>query len=133
MNCKELNQQHMEAKGFIAKTGIELLEIEPGYAKGRIKLDDSCNNPMGYVHGGCLFTLADTVAGHGAIAYGKPVTTMSAEIHFLNPAKNTEYIEAEAKVIRNGGTTAIFDVMIRNDKNRDICKLTMTFYKINAR
>lgn len=130
MTCEELNELHGKQKGFIAKTGIRITELGEGHAKGRIMLDGSCNNPMEYVHGGCLFTLADTVAGHAAQSYGGIVTTSSAEIHYLNPAKDTEYIEAEASVIRNGGTISLFDVMIRDDKGTEICKLILTFFKI---
>ncbi len=130
MTCEELNELHEKQQGFIAKTGIRITELKEGHAKGRIVLDVGCNNPMDYVHGGCLFTLADTVAGHAALSYGGIVTTSSAEIHYLNPAKDTAYIEAEANVIRNGRTLSLFDVMIRDDKGTEICKLILTFFRI---
>ena len=130
MTVEEINQLHKKQQGYIAKTGIRITDLAEGYAKGRVVLDASCNNPMDYVHGGCLFTLADTVAGHAAMTYGGVVTTSSAEIHYLNPAKDTEYIEAEANVIRNGRTISLFDVMIRDDKGTEICKLILTYFKI---
>ncbi|MDE6714692.1 MAG: PaaI family thioesterase [Lachnospiraceae bacterium] len=130
MTVEEINQLHKKQQGYIAKTGIRITDLAEGHAKGRVVLDASCNNPMDYVHGGCLFTLADTVAGHAAMTYGGVVTTSSAEIHYLNPAKDTEYIEAEANVIRNGRTISLFDVMIRDDKGTEICKLILTYFKI---
>ncbi|MDE6686455.1 MAG: PaaI family thioesterase [Lachnospiraceae bacterium] len=130
MTVEEINQLHKKQQGFIAKTGIRITDLGEGHAKGRVILDASCNNPMDYVHGGCLFTLADTVAGHAAMTYGGVVTTSSAEIHYLNPAKDTEYIEAEANVIRNGRTISLFDVMIRDDKGTEICKLILTYFRI---
>ena len=130
MTCEQLNELHEKQQGFIAKTGIRMTEVKEGHAKGRIMVDGSCNNPMDYVHVGCLFTLADTVAGHAALSYGGIVTTSSAEIHYLNPAKDTEYIEAEANVIRNGRTISLFDVMIRDDKGTEVCKLILTFFRI---
>lgn len=130
MTVEEINQLHKKQQGFIAKTGIRITDLGEGHAKGRVVLDASCNNPMDYVHGGCLFTLADTVAGHAAMTYGGIVTTSSAEIHYLNPAKDTEYIEAEANVIRNGRTISLFDVMIRDDKGTEICKLILTYFRI---
>ncbi|MDE6744177.1 MAG: PaaI family thioesterase [Lachnospiraceae bacterium] len=130
MTVEEINELHEKQHGFIAKTGICITDLGEGHAKGRVILDASCNNPMDYVHGGCLFTLADTVAGHAAMTYGGVVTTSSAEIHYLNPAKDTEYIEAEANVIRNGRTISLFDVVIRDDKGTEICKLILTYFKI---
>lgn len=133
MTCEELNELHEKQQGFIAKTGVRITELKEGYAKGRIILDVSCNNPMDYVHGGCLFTLADTVGGHAAMSYGQAVTTLSAEIHYMNPVVDSEYIEAEACVIKNGKTISVVEVTIRDDKGTDNCRLTLTFYKVGER
>ena len=130
MTSEELNRLHGIQKGFIAKTGISITDLKEGYSKGKIMLNESHNNPMDYVHGGCLFTLADTVGGHAAMSYGQRVTTLSAEIHYMNPAVDTAYVEAEANVIKNGRTISLVDVMVRDDKGKDCCKLTLTFYKV---
>lgn len=116
--------------GFIKEVGMELTEIREGYCKGRIVLSKKHNNPMGTVHGGVIFSLADTVGGRAAMTYGSKVVTLNSSISYLNPAVGTEYIEAEANVVRNGKTTAVYDVMIRTAEGADVAKVTNTYYKV---
>lgn len=128
----QINADFLKQGGYIAKNGIELTELSEGYAKGKMKLDKTSNNPYGYVHGGCIFTLADTVGGSAALTYGGVITTLSAEIHYLNPAQNTEYLEAQAKVIKNGKKTAVFEVGITDANGENIAMVTLTFFKLSV-
>ena len=127
---KEFDRIMREEPGFIKEMGMELLELREGYCKGRIALSEKHNNPMGTVHGGLIFGLADTIGGRAAMSYGDKVVTLNANICYLNPAADTEYIEAEATAIRNGRTTAIYDVMIRTAEGKDVAKVNITYYKV---
>ena len=51
---------------FIELIGIKIIEADEGYCKAELKVNDRHLNPLGTVHGGCLYTLADTVAGFAA-------------------------------------------------------------------
>ena len=55
---------------FIELIGIKIIEADEGYCKAELKVDDRHLNPLGTVHGGCLYTLADTVAGFAAASCG---------------------------------------------------------------
>ena len=127
---EHLKKEIMEKEGFIKEMGMELLALEEGYCKGRIVLKEKHTNPTGSAHGGLVFALADTIGGMAAMSYGDKVVTLNASVCFLNPAIDTEYIEAEATVIRDGRTTAIYDVMIRTTEEVDIAKVTLTYYKV---
>jgi len=116
--------------GFIREIGMELIESREGYCKGKVDITEKHLNPMGTVHGGVIFSLADTMGGRAAMTYGTPVVTLSSNINYLNPGKDTAYIEAEANVIRNGKTTSVVDVMIRSAEGVDIAKVVLTYYKI---
>ena len=127
---EEFDRIMREEPGFIKEMGMELVELEEGYCKGKIVLSQKHNNPMGTVHGGLIFGLADTIGGRAAMSYGDKVVTLHSNICYLNPAANTEYIEAEANVVRNGRTTAVYDVMIRTAEGVDVAKVTITYYKV---
>lgn len=127
---EEFDRIMREAPGFIKEMGMELTELKEGYCKGRIVLSEKHNNPMGTVHGGLIFGLADTIGGRAAMSYGDKVVTLNANISYLNPAANTEYIEAEAVKVRNGRTTAVYDVMIRTAQGVEVAKVTITYYKV---
>ena len=115
-------------KGFIEDIGIEILEISTGFCKGRIKLEKRHQNPLGTVHGGCLFTLADTIGGLAAISHGYQVVTLNSEIHYLNPAVDTTCIIATSKEIKFGKHTSVYEVSITNDKEQLVATTTLTYF-----
>ena len=45
---------------FWALLGLELLEIKKGWAKLRIPIDGKLTNAIGFVHGGAIFSVADS-------------------------------------------------------------------------
>lgn len=60
---------------FARHSGVELLEVKPGYARARMKIEPYHLNGAKTVHGGAIFTLADfafAVASnsHGSLAMG---------------------------------------------------------------
>jgi len=127
---EEFDRIMKEEPGFIKEMGMELLELSEGYCRGRIGLSQKHNNPMGTVHGGLIFGLADTIGGRAAMSYGDRVVTLNASVCYLNAASDTEYIEAEATEVRNGKTTAVYDVMIRTAEGIDVAKVTITYFKV---
>ncbi len=123
---KELRKDN----GFIKYMGIEYLECGPGRAAGRLRLDDKVKNPFGMAHGGCLFSLADTIAGTAAMTRGNYVTTLAASVEYLRPGQNTEFIYANAEEIKNGKTISVYDVYITDDNGKKLAKVTLSFYKL---
>lgn len=116
--------------GFIKANGIELLEATKGHAVGRIKVTDFHLNSWKAVHGGALFSLADTIGGIAGITCIGNAVTISANINYLSPGANTEYITADASVVHSGRTTAVVDVLLTSDDGRNVAKSTLTFYKV---
>src|SRR5665647_891907 len=55
---------------FAANSGIELLEVSPGYAKARMDIGEKHLNALKTVQGGALFTLADLAFAAASNAYG---------------------------------------------------------------
>ena len=68
---KEEIKARVESNGFAKHIGIEILEADQGHAAGRIVLAPIHGNPIGSIHGGCIFTLVDTIAGTAFVSTGK--------------------------------------------------------------
>lgn len=118
----------VESGGFSRHTGIEIVEAEDGKATGRIVLSQIHGNPIGSVHGGCIFTLVDTVAGVAFVTSGKTCTTLSSNIDFLNAAIDFKVLTAKAWPVRFGNHIAVLDVHVTDEKNRLIARASVTFY-----
>ncbi len=87
---------------FSGAAGLEILDVGRGYCKGRIRIDERHMNPLSTVHGGVLYTMADTIAGMAAATAGNPGPTVSGDMYFMRPATGCEEIFCEAKVIKRG-------------------------------
>ncbi len=114
--------------GFVKEVGFETTEIREGYAKGEIVLSEKHGNPIGSVHGGVLFTIADNVGGSAATSRGRFVTTVSGNINYLRPAINCEKLIGESREIKIGKNMCVYDVMITDEKGTEIAIARMTYY-----
>ena len=116
--------------GFIKEMGIELVEVKEKYARGRIDVLEKHLNPFGTVHGGMIFGLCDTIGGIAAMTTGSHVVTLDSSICYLAPAPGTGFLEAEATAIKDGKTTAIYDVIVRTAEGASVAKTTITYFKV---
>ncbi len=119
---------------FAAHCGIEITGIGPGWAEGEIVLEEHHGNPIGSIHGGCLFALADSVGGAAAVSRKRTVTTVASTINYLNASLGgtTGKIRARAEELKCGKTTSVYDVKVYDDDGRVLTQSTMTYYKIQA-
>lgn len=113
--------------GFIDAVGFKLTAMDDLYAKAEIELKDMHRNPIGSVHGGVVYTLADTVGGACSNTTGVACTTLSGNMNYLNPAMNCERLIGEATAIKVGKRIAVIQVMITNEFGKDIAHATMTY------
>ena len=76
--------------------GIELGEVSPGRAKVRMKVEERHKNSHGTVHGGAIFTLADTALALASNSHGVPAAAINASISYVKSASGgTLYADAE--------------------------------------
>lgn len=113
---------------YMQVLGIEIMELKKGYCKGRMKNSTKLQNPYGTMHGGSLYSLADTVAGTAASSYGHYVTTVSGNMNFLLPAEDTEYLYCETNVVRQGKHLAVYDVELTDDHGTRLENGSFTFF-----
>ncbi|MCC4770100.1 hotdog fold thioesterase [Methanosarcina sp. DH2] len=100
---------------FAAHTGIELLEVSPGYAKAMMEIEEKHLNALKAVQGGALFTLADLAFAAASNAYGIAAVGINSNISFVKAAtKGT--LTAEAKETSINPKIATYTVNITDDE-----------------
>lgn len=130
MDFQELIRQRNTEIQFLQLVGITITEMDNGYAAGEIILQKHHQNLIGSVHGGCIFSLADTVSGAAAMSYGNPATTLSSDFHFLAPAITCTKLTATASEIKHGKTITVFDVEIRDENETLLARGTFSYYNL---
>ncbi|MEU1984523.1 hotdog fold thioesterase [Nocardia sp. NPDC019395] len=95
--------------------GIEVPSAAQGRAVARMRVRPDMVNGHRILHGGLLFTLADTAFACAANSFGPAAVTAAADMQFLRPALLGDLLTAEAIVGARSGRTLICDVTIRRD------------------
>jgi|SRR4051812_15480991 acyl-CoA thioesterase len=98
--------------------GIEVGEIRLGFARLRMPVRRDMLNGHEIVHGGLLFTLADTALAYAANSRNAVAVTQNASISYLSPAREGELLIAEASERGVAGRTGLYDVEVRTDGGR---------------
>ena len=117
---------------FSAHLGMELTHKELGHVKGRIELKPWMKNPIGSVHGGVLFSLADTTSGAAVVTYGHSVTTVTGTIDYMAPALTSTTLLSEAVVLKHGRTISVVECTIHDETGKLLGKTHMTFYNLTV-
>jgi uncharacterized protein (TIGR00369 family) len=124
---------------FVKKTGVVTDELSPTKVKLRLPFDGSNTNPLGILHAGATFTLAETAAaalcvmafGHRVMFIGKRV-----DIAFKRPGKGDLLATAQLtpvdvqkildEVARSGKTDAPITVEVVDAGGEPVAQATVT-------
>ncbi|MCI8992172.1 MAG: PaaI family thioesterase [Eubacterium sp.] len=128
MNLEKLKEYRNLSDGFIQEIGLEVTEVTDGEAIGVLQLEERHGNPIGSIHGGCLFSVADTVGGVAATSKGRMVTTIDGSMHYLNAARVGDLLTVHAKVIKSGKSFAVVDVTLSNQEQKLLSTATLTYH-----
>ena len=121
----------VEKNPFCEYIGLEVLDVKEGYTLGRVRLREEHKNLYGGMHGGCSYSIADTVGGIAATSYGDMVTTASSSMNYLLPVKDTKYVYCEADVIRHGHKLSVVHVTIQDDDRTILMDGSFTYYTLH--
>ncbi|HWQ47340.1 MAG TPA: PaaI family thioesterase [Methanosarcina sp.] len=108
-------KEFLKNDNFAAISGIELLEVSPGYAKAIMNIEEKHLNALKTVQGGAIFTLADITFAAASNAYGNVVVAINANISFVK-AGTGKTLTAEAKETSINPKISTYTVNITDDK-----------------
>jgi len=100
--------------------GLELIEITDGGAVMRCDIGQQHFTPHGYLHGGLIMSIADTVAGYGCLGNlpdgGTSFTTIEAKTNFLGTIRQGAIL-ATGVMVHGGKTTQVWDVDVTDESS----------------
>lgn len=124
--------QDRQSFGILHLLGMKIITIEAGIGRVGITVDERLMHPQQIVHGGVIFTLADTAMSMALIhllPQGTRFGTVEAKINFLLPVRSGELL-AEGTVVHMGRSTAVTEATVHNivdGEQRAISKVLGTF------
>lgn len=121
-----------EKNAFALYNHMELESADDSCVVMRLEIHETSKNPLGIVHGGAMYTMADSAAGLAAHADGRLHVTQSSNLSFLgNQAEGS--IWAKSHVRHRGKTTSLITVDILGENGRLLATGDFTFFCIGER
>ncbi len=111
--------------------GIQFTEYGDDYLVATMPVNEKTVQPMRILHGGASVVLAETVGSVAATLCvdmnTKTAVGVSINASHLRPAREGGVVTATCKPIRIGRTLHVWEIKIRDEKDRMtcICRLTM--------
>jgi acyl-CoA thioesterase len=112
---------------FAAHSGVELIEVRPGYARTRLAVGPHHFNSVDLVHGGALFTLAAVALFAACNASGKQAVGINLNLSCLHPSRGGPLV-AEAQEVARSRRLATCTVRVTDEQGQLIATLQGTAY-----
>jgi acyl-CoA thioesterase len=122
--------QKMWAKDSFSKwLGIIIDEYKTGYCRLHFTVRDEMLNGFEIVHGGVLFSAADSAFAFACNSHGKLSVALDANINFVRPARSGEIITVTATEQHSGNRTGFYDITIENEQKELVAMFRGTAYR----
>ncbi|HTN44909.1 MAG TPA: hotdog fold thioesterase [Flavipsychrobacter sp.] len=133
-NIATIKQLNTQTIGTLAETlAIKFVEIGHNYLKASMPVNATVHQPYGILHGGASAALAETVGSVGSwLCIDDQHICVGMEIN-CNHIKSVRsgWVTATAKPFHMGATSHVWDIQIRDEKEKLVCvsRLTMAILK----
>jgi len=109
-------RQRARDSGYFQLLDMHIENAHDGVGATHINVDARLMHPQQIVHGGVIFTLADTAMSMALLSVlpeGTVVSTIEAKINFMLPVRSGELL-AEGKIVHQGRSTAVVEATVYN-------------------
>ena len=94
--------------------GLEIDENGPGYCKLHFRINSHMLNGLDVVHGGVIFSAADSAFAFACNSYNTLTVALDVSITFTRPARNGDLLYVEARELHRGNRTGLYQVTVTN-------------------
>jgi len=109
--------------------GIELMEIERGYSRLKMTLNDSMLNFLGITHGGAIFSLADHAFAAASNSHGTLAVALNMNINYISAPPGGSVLIAEAREVSLTPRTASYRIDVSTEDNKLIASCQGIVYR----
>lgn len=128
---KVMDYRNSENNPYGQLLQLRVVDIKEGYGRIEIDLHHELMNSVGIVHGGLLFSIADSASGAAAASRGTKSVTLSGGLNIIRKSVGFQKLIAEAYVVQNGGTISVYDTKIHNENGDLIAEGMYTYFDLH--
>jgi acyl-CoA thioesterase len=119
----------LERDRFTRWLGLEIDKIGAGRCQLHYTIREDMLNGFENVHGGILFSAADSAFAFACNSHGRITVALDVSITFTRPAKAGDRMMVEAKEVYLGNKTSVYDIRTINQKGELVAMFKGTAYR----
>src|SRR5580692_6260323 len=119
----------LEKDSFSKWLGIRVDAIGPGYCKLHYHINDQMLNGFNMVHGGVLFSAADSAFAFACNSHGIITVALDVSITFTRPARSGDLMIVEAREVHLGNKIGVYDIRTTNEEGQLVALFKGTAYR----
>ncbi|MDG5758234.1 hydroxyphenylacetyl-CoA thioesterase PaaI [Natronococcus sp. A-GB1] len=108
-------REHVENDPYCETLGIELVALEPGYARTELAVTSDLTNFHGTPHGGAIYSLADAAFAAASNSHGDTAVALETNVSYLEAVDVGSVLTATAEETHVGGRTAEYEVSVTDE------------------
>jgi acyl-CoA thioesterase len=121
---------HMYSRDVFSQwLGIKVIEQGEGFIKLEMKIRAEMLNGFNILHGGIIYSLADSALAFASNASGKHAVSIESSISHFKTVQTGEILIAHASTIKEGRSISVFHVSVRKDNNELVADFKGTVYR----
>lgn len=128
-NSIEEAREFFKGDKFATNLGVSLEKLDEDSCECSLELNDGHKNAVGGVMGGVMFTLADFAFAVLSNNLHSPTVAQQVSVNYLSAPKGNRLI-ARAVCKKNGRSSSIINVDVRDDTGRDIVQFIGMGFKL---
>jgi len=125
----EITAHMMKHDRFSQWLGLQIDATDTGYCKLHFKITDDMVNGFGVVHGGVLFSAADSAFAFACNSHGILTVALDVSISFTRPARTGDLLAVEARELHQGNKTGVYEVRVSNTAGDLVALFKGTAYR----
>ena len=125
----EVIETMMRNDPFSQWMGLELDDYGAGFCKLHFTIRPDMLNGFGIVHGGVVFSAADSAFAFACNSHGRLSVALDVQISFIRSAKAGDVLFVDAKEIHLGNKTSFYEISVTNEQQEIVATFKSTAYR----
>ena len=130
---QQVLQRMLQHDKFTEWLGLKVDAVDAGYCKLHYTVKEEMLNGFHSIHGGVLFSAADSAFAFACNSHGVLTVALDVSISFTRAAKPGEVLTVEAQELHLGNRTGAYDVKTTNEKGELVAWFKGTAYRTSQK
>ena len=123
-------RERVDSDAFCDTLGIDVIELDVGYARTELTIMEDLLNFHGTPHGGAIYSLADAAFAAASNSHGTTAVALETNMSYLEAIDVDKTITAEAEETHLAGSTAEYEVEVTDGADDRIATFRGRVYRM---